>query len=54
MSIITSMESISNDDTVIICDNYNSSSESLSIKAISFHRIERKEKYSSIEQTTQI
>ena len=54
MSIRTSMESISNDDTVIICDNYNSSSESLSIKAISFHRTERKEKYSSIEQTTPI
>ena len=54
MSIRTLMESISNDDTVIICDNYNSSSESLSIKAISFHRTERKEKYSSIEQTTPI
>lgn len=51
------MDSFSNEDTVIICDNYNSSSESLSTKAISFHRIERKgQKYSSLqeEQTTPI
>ena len=42
------MDSFSNEDTVIICDNYNSSSESLSTKAISFHRTERKgQKYSS-------
>lgn len=44
MSIRTSMESISNDDTVIICDNYNSSSESLSIKEFLF--IEQKGKKS--------
>lgn len=47
MSIRTSMQSLSSEDTVIICDNYNSSSESLAIKAISFNRLKRKEQKSS-------